>query len=108
LIALTLFTLIVFFAARTIAERSFERAQNNSSAVLEHIRPFGLVRVGKPGEVMAAVAPASAPVGGGAGRLFKLGNQPINARIEAYYNVIRPDGAPDWTLSFQWQFLFPK
>ena len=48
------------------------------------------------------------PVGGGAGRLFKLGNQPINARVEAYYNVVRPDGAPNWTLGFQWQFLFPK
>ena len=48
------------------------------------------------------------PIGGGAGRLFKLGNQPINAKAEAYYNVASPDGAPDWTLSFQWTFLFPK
>jgi hypothetical protein len=48
------------------------------------------------------------PIGGGGGRLFKLGNQPINAKLEAYYNVVRPDGAPEWTLSFQWAFLFPK
>ena len=27
---------------------------------------------------------------------------------EAYYNVVRPDGAPDWQIAFTWQFLFPK
>ena len=48
------------------------------------------------------------PVGGGIGRVFKVGNQPINSRLEAYYNVVRPDGAPDWQISFTWQFLFPK
>jgi len=48
------------------------------------------------------------PLGGGIGKLFKIGNQPINSRIEAYYNVEKPDGAPDWQASFQFQFLFPK
>ena len=48
------------------------------------------------------------PVGGGAGRVFKIGDQAINSRLEAYYNVVTPDGAPDWTVSFTWQFLFPK
>jgi len=48
------------------------------------------------------------PLGGGVGRVFKVGNQPINSRLEAYYNVARPDGAPDWQISFTWQFLFPK
>ncbi len=48
------------------------------------------------------------PLGGGAGRVFKIGNQAINARLEAYYNVERPDSAPDWSWSFTWQFLFPK
>lgn len=48
------------------------------------------------------------PLGGGVGRVFKVGNQPINSRLEAYYNVARPDGAPDWQLNFTWQFLFPK
>jgi len=42
------------------------------------------------------------------GRLFKLGNQPISSKLEAYYNVERPDGAPDWSIQFTWQFLFPK
>jgi hypothetical protein len=48
------------------------------------------------------------PLGGGFGRIFKLGNQAINSRLEGYYNVRRPDGAPYWQLSFTWQFLFPK
>lgn len=48
------------------------------------------------------------PVGGGIGRVFKVGNQAINSRLEAYYNVVRPDGAPDWQITFTWQFLFPK
>jgi hypothetical protein len=48
------------------------------------------------------------PLGGGVGKIFKIGNQPINSRLEVYCNVVRPDGAPDWQISFTWQFLFPK
>jgi hypothetical protein len=48
------------------------------------------------------------PLGGGFGKIFKVGNQPINAKLEAYYNVERPDGAPEWNIAFQWAFLFPK
>lgn len=48
------------------------------------------------------------PVGGGAGRVFKIGEQMINSRLEAYYNVVNPDAAPDWSVSFTFQFLFPK
>ena len=48
------------------------------------------------------------PLGGGIGKLFKIGKLPVNSRIEAYYNVEKPDGAPDWQASFQFQFLFPK
>ena len=48
------------------------------------------------------------PLGGGMGKIFKIGNQAINSRIEAYYNVIKPDSAPNWQISFTWQFLFPK
>ena len=49
------------------------------------------------------------PVGGGIGRLFKMGNMPVNMQLGAYYNVEKPDyvGA-DWQLRFQIQFLFPK
>ena len=48
------------------------------------------------------------PLGGGVGKLFKIGNQAINARTEAYYNVEKPDSAPDWQWGFTIQFLFPK
>ena len=48
------------------------------------------------------------PLGGGVGKLFTIGKLPINSRIEAYYNVERPDGAPDWQTVFTFQFLFPK
>jgi hypothetical protein len=48
------------------------------------------------------------PLGGGVGKLFKIGNQAMNVRTEAYYNVEKPDFAPDWQWGFTVQFLFPK
>ncbi len=48
------------------------------------------------------------PIGGGFGRVFKAGNQPVNANLQAYYNVERPQGAPEWSLVFSWAFLFPR
>lgn len=48
------------------------------------------------------------PVGAGVGRIFKVGKQPLNAQLGAYYNVEKPDGAPDWNIRFQLQFMFPK
>jgi hypothetical protein len=48
------------------------------------------------------------PLGGGVGKLFKIGNQAMNARTEAYYNVEKPDSAPEWQWGFTIQFLFPK
>jgi len=48
------------------------------------------------------------PVGGGVGRLFTVGRQPINIRLEAFDNVHRPDGAPSWQTQLQVQFLFPQ
>jgi hypothetical protein len=48
------------------------------------------------------------PLGGGAGKLFTIGKQTMNARVEAYYNIEKPNGAPDWQWGFTIQFLFPK
>jgi len=48
------------------------------------------------------------PLGGGVGKLFKIGSQAMNARAEAYYNIAKPDNAPDWQWGFTIQFLFPK
>jgi hypothetical protein len=48
------------------------------------------------------------PVGGGGGKVFRLGKLPINTQIQGFYNAVRPDFYGDWTLRFQFQFLFPK
>ena len=48
------------------------------------------------------------PLGGGFGRIFKIGKQSINSRLEAYYNIEKPDAGPDWSMSFTFSFLFPK
>ena len=48
------------------------------------------------------------PIGGGFGRTFRIGKQPVNMSFQAFYHVIRPDNAPDWSLRFQVQLLFPK
>ncbi len=50
----------------------------------------------------------SVPVGGGAGRIFKIGKQPVNAQTQAFYNAVAPDGGPDWSLRFQLTFMFPQ
>ena len=49
------------------------------------------------------------PIGGGIGRIFKIGHQPINAQLSAYYNAVTPDDTgAEWQLRAQWTFLFPK
>jgi hypothetical protein len=48
------------------------------------------------------------PVGGGFGKIFRIGNQPINAQVQGFYNVERPQYGPEWIMRFQLQFLFPK
>ncbi|HIK17977.1 MAG TPA: neuromedin U [Leptolyngbyaceae cyanobacterium M33_DOE_097] len=48
------------------------------------------------------------PLGGGVGKLFKINKQPINASLQAYGYVVKPEGGPEWTLRFQIQLLFPK
>jgi len=48
------------------------------------------------------------PVGGGVGKIFRIGSQAMNAQIQAFYNVETPKFGADWQLRLQWQFLFPK
>jgi hypothetical protein len=49
------------------------------------------------------------PMGGGLGRVFKIGSQNVNVRLAGYYNVDAPDGNDDvFNLQFSWTFLFPK
>jgi hypothetical protein len=48
------------------------------------------------------------PVGGGVGKIFKMGKQAMNAQAHYYYNVEKPDPTGDWTIRLQLQFMFPK
>ncbi len=48
------------------------------------------------------------PLGGGGGKVFKIGKQAINAKTEAYYNVEHPDTGPEWQLRVEIKLLFPK
>jgi hypothetical protein len=49
------------------------------------------------------------PMGGGIGKLFKLGGKlPVNTQLAAYYNVVRPEFAGNWLFRLQIQVLLPK
>lgn len=48
------------------------------------------------------------PVGGGAGKVFRIGKLPFNANVGYYANVVRPDPGPDWTVRLQIALLLPK
>ena len=48
------------------------------------------------------------PFGGGFGKIFRIGKQPLNAQVSAYYNVEKPASGADWQLRLQLQMLFPK
>jgi hypothetical protein len=48
------------------------------------------------------------PLGGGVGKLFRVGKLPVNAQLQAFGNVETPQFGPDWQLRFQIQLLFPK
>jgi hypothetical protein len=47
------------------------------------------------------------PVGGGFGKIFNIGKQPVSASVQAFYNVVTPINGPTWTGIFQFSFLFP-
>ena len=48
------------------------------------------------------------PIGGGAGKLVKVGRRGVDLQVSAFYNVIHPETRPhaDWTLRIQIQLLF--
>ncbi|MHC4991560.1 MAG: neuromedin U, partial [Planctomycetota bacterium] len=48
------------------------------------------------------------PLGGGVGRVFNIGKQPVNVSLQGFYNVEKPSVVGDWTIRFQFQFLFPR
>ncbi len=48
------------------------------------------------------------PVGGGVGKIFRIGDQAMNAQVQGFRYLERPRYGPDWAVRFQLQFLFPK
>ena len=64
------------------------------------------------------------PFGGGFGKIFSIGGQPVNGQVQAFWNAVHPDvsivrppvgGLPpdasegaSWTLRLQLQLLFPR
>ncbi len=47
------------------------------------------------------------PLGGGFGKIFRLGKLPVNGSAALYYNAVKPAGGADWSLRLQLAFLFP-
>ena len=47
------------------------------------------------------------PVGGGVGRIMKLGFQPVNVSAQFYGNAVHPSGASPWGMRLAIAFLFP-
>ena len=50
------------------------------------------------------------PFGGGFGKIFSIGSQPVNGQVQAFWNAVHPETQPyaSWTLRMQLQLLFPK
>jgi hypothetical protein len=48
------------------------------------------------------------PFGGGVGRLVRFGKQPVDFKLQAFWNAEKPDGGAEWALQFQVKLLFPK
>ena len=58
------------------------------------------------------------PVGGGGGKIVRIGKLPVNIQTQFFYNVEKPEislpgelpdvSSADWQWRFQVQFLFPK
>jgi hypothetical protein len=50
----------------------------------------------------------SIPIGGGAGKIVRLGKLPLNINSQLFYYLEKPTGGPDWEWRFQIQAMFPK
>jgi hypothetical protein len=47
------------------------------------------------------------PVGGGVGRVYKIGSQLLNSRVQFFNDVKTPIGGTSWQMQLQTQLLFP-
>ncbi|PZV17442.1 MAG: neuromedin U [Pseudanabaena sp.] len=48
------------------------------------------------------------PIGGGIGKVFKIGDRPFNVSVQAYWQAIRPDNTSGLSLVVQLQSIFPR
>ncbi|MHC4222514.1 MAG: hypothetical protein ACYSX0_02715 [Planctomycetota bacterium] len=48
------------------------------------------------------------PIGGGFGKITRIGKLPGNVQFQTFYNVDHPTLGPEWSIRSQVQFLFPK
>lgn len=48
------------------------------------------------------------PMGGGIGRIMRLGPQPVNVGLQFYGNAVHPPGASPWGMRMSIAFLYPK
>jgi hypothetical protein len=48
------------------------------------------------------------PFGGGAGKIFRIGNQAINGQVSGYFNAVSQDAGPDYQFRATLNFLFPQ
>jgi hypothetical protein len=60
-----------------------------------------------PSVLLGAIAIRGA-IGGGVGRIMKLGFQPVNISASFYGNAVYPTGGSTWTMRLQLALLFPK
>jgi len=48
------------------------------------------------------------PFGGGAGRITRLGPQPVNIAVNFYGSAVHPSGASSWGMRLQIALLYPQ
>jgi hypothetical protein len=48
------------------------------------------------------------PLGGGVGKVLKVGKLPFNVSLAVYSNVVKPEIGPDWSIRAQIALLLPK
>jgi len=48
------------------------------------------------------------PLGGGIGKVIRVGKLPINLQMQGFYHVEAPDAVGTWSMRFQAAFLFPR
>lgn len=59
-------------------------------------------------DMMADSKQGTVPLGGGAGKIVKIGKLPFNFQLQGFYNVAHPDVGPEWSIRFEITLLLPK